>query len=314
MPRAQNLLIYGLKAYRFSKKRKCFKPTSLYLLEEDPGLLQWISDSKSFATTRVALGSIRDITDTPNFSAVSGLFKNPPSGPRHLLCLDIGEELFFAVGFNKEEEKRLFWQGLQYQLKSQKERMIKRKSLHTVAKDLFVGYDLDGDQTLSRQEAWNLLTKLHIPLDDSSFNGWFKKFDTNGNGSIEFNEFVELMRERLYKPELEKLFKRLSPISEKMDLKAVSEVPMLQFEEIKKFLLKTQKESLTEKQIKEMLNPFFNDKVESRQYKLSYLTFCNLIFSAENSIFDPLKENVYQVIDYFLNKFAVSKLIYSIFF
>lgn len=307
MPRAQNLLIYGFKAHRFSKKRKSFKPTNLYLLEEDLGILQWISDSKSFATTRVPLGSIRDITDTPNFSAVSGLFKNPPyPGPRHLLCLDLGEELFFAVGFNREKEKRLFWQGLQYQLKSQQERMIKRKSLQTVAKDLFVGYDLDGDQTLSRQESWNLLTKLHIPLDEASFNGWFKKFDTNGNGSIEFNEFVELMRERLYKPELEKLFKRLSPISQKMDMKTVSEVPMMQFEEIKKFLVKTQKENLTEKQIKEILNPFFNDKVESRQYKLSYLTFCNLIFSAENSVFNPLKETVYQVIDYFIF-FSVSK-------
>jgi len=266
------------------------------LLEGDASLLQYISESKSFTTTRIILSDIRDITDTPNFSQIATIFKNAQSNnPKYLLCLDLGEEWFFAMGFNKEEEKLLFWQGLQHHLQSSKEKLTKRKTIQSVSKDLFVGYDLDGDQTLSKQEAWNLLTKLHVTMNVLSFNNMFKKFDTNNNGSIEFEEFVDLMKDRLYKPELEKLFKRVSPGNKKIDLKKMSEMPLMEFHEIKKFLLQTQSESLTEKQIKETLGLFFNNKVESGQYKLSYLTFCNLIFSTENSIFDPKKETVYQV-------------------
>lgn len=201
------------------------------------------------------------------------------------------------MGFNSDTEKILFWQGLQSELKKNISQVKKRRSIENISKGFFIGYDIDGDQTLSKEESWNLLKQLHIPISVLAFGELFKKFDKNGNGKIEFDEFTELMKDRLYKKELEKLFRRhlLDASRNKVDLRKNAEVPMMEFAEVKKFLLKTQQENLTEKQIKEMLDLFFNDKKEERNYKISYLQFCNIIFCMENSIFNPYKETIYQV-------------------
>ena len=292
MHRATNYLTYGAKAYRFSKKRKAFKPTTLYLLEEDPSILQYISDSKAYTKTRIFLNSIRDITESPSFSLISSIFKNPVGNAKHLICLDLGEGEFFAIGFKEEGEKSLFWQGLQSEIEKLS---IKQKSLETISKDLFIGFDLDGDQTLSLGEAHNLLMKQHIPMNIFDFKKLFNKFDANGNGKIEFTEFLELMKDRLYKYELEDIFRKYCKEAKFCDLKKNAEKPMMTFDEFLFFINHAQDENTTTKELKEALDPFFNDKKEERSYILTYLQFCNYMFNSNNSIFDPKKENVYQV-------------------
>ncbi len=303
---ALNLVIYGVKASRFSLKRKVFKPTSLYLLEEDPTILQWISESQPFSKTRFFLRNIRDITENPSFSAISLLFKEKTE--KNLLCLDLGEEKFFALGFFTRKAKELFWQGLQYHLK--KLETQKNRNIEGISKDLFINFDENGDNILSKEESRNLLIKLHISMNSSEFEALFKKFDRNSNGFIEFNEFLELMRERLYKPELERIFRKhckLANFTEKKqgnleekkkfskNFRKNADIPMMTFEEIQRFFAVFQKENLTEKQLKALLDPFFIDKKETRDFSLSFLTFCNLVFSWENSVFDPFHETIYQV-------------------
>lgn len=192
LPSALNMMTYGVNAFRFSMKRKAFKEVKLYLLEEDPSFLQYVSDTskKPFNSTRINLSSIRDITDTPSFSIIAPIFKKPPQSPQNLLCLDLGQNTFFAMGFNTEEQKNLFWQGLQHQIEIMKSDNKKNRSLNSVVKDLFLGYDVDGDQTLSKAEIRNLLVKLHIPMTLFAFNELFKKFDKNSNGSIFISYFL----------------------------------------------------------------------------------------------------------------------------
>lgn len=115
-----------------------------------------------------------------------------------------------------------------------------------------------------------------------------------------------MMKERLYKKELEGLFVKHCAAAKKDKLKKESEIPLMEFNEFKRFLSLTQNERYTERQIKELLDPFFNDNKEERDYKLSFLTFCNILFSFENSVFDPSKENIYQnmdrpLTDYYIN-------------
>lgn len=114
------------------------------------------------------------------------------------------------------------------------------------------------------------------------------------------------MKERLYKRELEKVYKKNCSAAKNADLQKESEIPFMEFFEIKRFLLKTQGETLTEKQIKDFLDPFYNDLKEEREYHLSFLTFCNIIFSSDNSIFDPSKECIYQNMDQPLNDYYIN--------
>lgn len=191
LPAAMSLITYGIKAFRFSMKRKAFKEVRLYLLEEDHSFLQYVSEtsSKPFNSSRINLSSIRDITDTPSFSIIAPIFKKPPQSPQNLLCLDLGQSKFFAIGFYNETEKNLFWQGLQHQIELMRSESKNSRTLNSVVKDLFLGYDVDGDQTLSKAEIRNLLVKLHIPMTLLAFNDLFKKFDKNSNGSI-FNNIL----------------------------------------------------------------------------------------------------------------------------
>ena len=59
-----------------------------------------------------------------------------------------------------------------------------------VLRELFREHDRDSNGVLSINEIRTMLTKLNIACEDKYINALMKEFDSNNNGTIEFEEFV----------------------------------------------------------------------------------------------------------------------------
>lgn len=76
-------------------------------------------------------------------------------------------------------------------------------------RQFFTVLDVDGSGDLSPNEIKLLLNALDIQVDEGQFNRLIYSLDTNGNGTIEFDEFCFMMLE-IYKKEKTGLFKSMN--------------------------------------------------------------------------------------------------------
>ena len=56
--------------------------------------------------------------------------------------------------------------------------------------------DIDRGGTLTRKEIKILIRNSGLGLSDKEITAWINKADTNGDGEIDFNEFVEAYKRR----------------------------------------------------------------------------------------------------------------------
>lgn len=66
-------------------------------------------------------------------------------------------------------------------------------------------------------------------------------------------------------------------------------------EELRQFFKKVQQENISKEELLRIIT-FYQNKFQSHEPKaISFLTFCNIIFSKNNSIYDLKAECLYQV-------------------
>eukprot|EP01079_Euglenida_sp_SAG-EU17-18_P001388 gene1388-2761_t len=69
----------------------------------------------------------------------------------------------------------------------------------------FLNFDVDGTNELSRSEIGRLCTWLNYPHADHDIDRMFRVMDADGNGTIDFQEYVTYMKDNRPNPEVQLL-------------------------------------------------------------------------------------------------------------
>lgn len=75
---------------------------------------------------------------------------------------------------------------------------------HCSLQEAFAQLDLDGNGKLSRKEVEQALGKI---LSETDLNHLVNDLDTDQNGEVEWQEFLEVMKQRMREPESVKMLK-----------------------------------------------------------------------------------------------------------
>jgi|TARA_B110001450_G_scaffold189507_1_gene177666 Ca2+-binding EF-hand superfamily protein len=67
-----------------------------------------------------------------------------------------------------------------------------------ILREIFREHDRNSNGSLSKTELGSLLNKINLKVDDKYLEALIKKLDMNGNGSIEFEEFVHFIVQDQY--------------------------------------------------------------------------------------------------------------------
>ena len=67
-----------------------------------------------------------------------------------------------------------------------------------VLREVFREFDRNSNGSLSKIELGLLLNKINLSVDDKYLEALIKKLDTNGNGFVEFEEFVHFIVQDQY--------------------------------------------------------------------------------------------------------------------
>lgn len=163
----------------------------------------------------------------------------------------------------------------------------------SLSKRLFITFDLDGTKYLDKKEVRNLLKELHVNYNNENFNREFEEFDKNKNDKLEYEEFKNLMNKLLYKSELEPLFIKYCERADE-GIKD-NEKPVMKMLELKDFFKNEQQENYNDLELNHLVKKYIENSDDKKLNEISFLTFCNIIFSSHNIIYDHSKEIVYQV-------------------
>ena len=329
--KALNLLIYGVCVAKHYKSMKFFHNCIFYILEDDFDYLQWLSKLKPYNKTRIDLKTIKNITDDTNFdSALEKKVKKSKNTSRFLYISygDLNENKLLILKFSNEQTKKLFWQGLQH---------LSRKSIQktgqfndfrrVIAQKLFIKADKDGSKTLDFDEIKKILQILHIEINHEYLVRIFDKYDKDKNKMIDWVEFQAMINDICLKNELKAVFKRYCTEAATIDEndEKFNEITM-DYTEFQEFLKKEQKQELTQQDFRKLLKLIHADatmmlmeetqnelseieissKNLQKRTRLTFSEFCSIIFSKNNSVFDPEKQEVYQdmnhpLSDYYIN-------------
>ena len=60
-------------------------------------------------------------------------------------------------------------------------------------KEAFKEFDIDGDGTITGKELGNYIGKLGEKFTEEEINALIKIFDTNGDGKLDYEEFLQMM-------------------------------------------------------------------------------------------------------------------------
>jgi Ca2+-binding EF-hand superfamily protein len=62
-----------------------------------------------------------------------------------------------------------------------------------ILREVFREFDRNSNGSLSKTELSALLNKINLSVDEKYLDALIKKLDVNGNGSVEFEEFVHFI-------------------------------------------------------------------------------------------------------------------------
>lgn len=71
------------------------------------------------------------------------------------------------------------------------------------AKEIFELYDKDGDKRISTQELGNVMRALGANPTLGELQEMIREVDSNGNGTVDFSEFITLFMTKLKEPDTE---------------------------------------------------------------------------------------------------------------
>lgn len=145
----------------------------------------------------------------------------------------------------------------------------------------------------------------------------FEQYDKDRNNTIDFQEFQEIIGDITQKKEVVPIFKEfckgISPTEE-----INRNVEIMKDEELMNFYKVSQKELIGIAEIRETIHCLRdlnsqksineladNSRISKEKLRISLSEFTNLLFSMNNSIFDPNKLDVYQVYSIILILFFV---------
>ena len=170
-------------------------------------------------------------------------------------------------------------------------------------------FDKDGTKYLDKSEVKALLNEMHISMNEGWFEKTFIEFDKNKNDKIEYEEFKQMLIKISLKQEAIPLFEKFC-LRAKEGVQDV-ESNVMTGEEIQKFFLKEQNQKLDlSKDIRPLID-YYNDNegkaAQDKETNLSFLNFCNILFSMSNEIFNKEKLKIFQVnLDLFIKKVEFS--------
>lgn len=196
------------------------------------------------------------------------------------------------LGFEPQRKKRVIFYFL-YNFSKK----CYRNHLLSLSHTLFLKFDKDGTKYLDKNEIKALLNEMHISVNEGWFEKTFMEFDRNKNNQIEYEEFKQMLIKISLKQEAIPLFEAFC-LRAKEGIEDV-EMNVMTEEEIQKFFLKEQNQKLDiVKDIRPLID-YYNDNegkaAENKETNLSFLNFCNIIFSMSNQIFNKEKFKIFQV-------------------
>lgn len=176
-----------------------------------------------------------------------------------------------------------------------------------IAQKLFFQADKDGSKTLNFEETKKILQQLHIEITKDYLKHLFEKYDKDRNNTIDLNEFQDIISDITQKKEVTEIFQLFSKEAAKIkDLNQNLEI--MKESDIWDFFKNVQKEIITLEEIRVLIlclrnitsqksfSNFINaSKLTNEKFMISLSEFSSILFSFNNRIFDPNKEDIYQV-------------------
>ncbi|KAL4503997.1 hypothetical protein ABPG72_022627 [Tetrahymena utriculariae] len=294
---AVNALVYGDVINRYTKSGKKKHECFFYLLETDYNILQWLSAHKKFSESRIKLSEIKNIQSKPSLTEIN----NYDSSVSLCLMMDGGQEL--VLEFDDKQTRDKWWKGFLFVKEYGPDYDIQNyQTKEQFISQLLLGADIDKKKKITDKEVKKLLRKLLIQINNEELEDKIKKYYKNDEKSLAYNEFIELTISLLEKPEIQPIYQSYCTNNN-----------MILQKDIQKFYQNEQGENYDEKQVLSKMNKL----TKGREKKMiNYLSFCQLIFTGDNSIFDPVKQVISNMdkplSDYFINSSFRSYLVYDI--
>jgi phosphatidylinositol phospholipase C delta len=159
---------------------------------------------------------------------------------------------------------------------------------------LWVQADVDNSGTVEFKELAKLLHQLNCQVSDADLKKQYRLFDTDGSGSLDFNEFRRFFASLSERPELRPLFNKYALTNQGGGMKP---------SEFANFLSEEQKFTVTEIEAQQLIRA--NTSTTSSQ--LSFSDFCRFLSNpAANSLLKPCVSNITDnmnlpMLEYFIN-------------
>ena len=164
------------------------------------------------------------------------------------------------------------------------------------SQDIFNKADRDGSKALTKEEVKTLLIQLQIDANETYFNEIYKKFDTDGNGLMDRNEFNLFVRTLFEKKELIGLFKKYAK-DFKEDKK---NEPCMTLSELQKFYEIEQQQVVSLDDLNQVIPMIHAEHsafpgTETKKDMISFYDFSTIMLSRWNTIMDPERSILFQV-------------------
>lgn len=166
----------------------------IFILKDNPQILQWISNKKNPKSSRVDLNKVDNI----QYGMLSkGILKKKKylKGKENL-CITItfeGKKTLNLL-FPSSDFLYLWVSGLQILINDcYKIHKTQRQKTLGHLKQIFAQTDKDMNGTLDFLEAKKLMIDLNIFITDKELQAKFNEYDFDKSGNLDFQEFLSLM-------------------------------------------------------------------------------------------------------------------------
>ena len=160
-----------------------------------------------------------------------------------------------------------------------------------MTKNIFQASDKEGNKRLDKDEMWNALQRMHINTTKKHALELFALNDVDKNGSLDYQEFLAIVKNLSRKEELVPVFQRYCSAYKAGD----DDTPLMRIDELREFYRNEQKQFITIQIAMQMIKDS-KDEGDQNSEKLSFFNFITIVYGHScNSIFNYEHENVYQV-------------------